>query len=124
MEKDIEIDGKAVKFRATAAIPRLYRIEFGRDIIQDMFALKNAIQCAEKEKKTIPVEILTVFENIAYIMAKHADPDMEAKDVGEWLDNFSAFSIYIIFPQLFDLWKENIRTIATAKKKAAPSTEK
>ena len=36
METEILIDGKKVKFRATAAVPRLYRIKFRRDIIQDM----------------------------------------------------------------------------------------
>ncbi|MGN1457264.1 MAG: hypothetical protein ACI4XP_04820 [Acutalibacteraceae bacterium] len=32
MTKTIEIDGKEVKFRASAAIPRIYRIKFHRDI--------------------------------------------------------------------------------------------
>ena len=36
MEKFIRIDGREVPFRATAAVPRLYRIKFGRDIMQDM----------------------------------------------------------------------------------------
>ena len=36
MEKTIEIDGRPVTFRATAAIPRLYRLRFHRDIMQDM----------------------------------------------------------------------------------------
>ena len=30
--KKIEIDGKEVTFKASAAVPRLYRIKFGRDI--------------------------------------------------------------------------------------------
>ena len=29
--KKIEIDGQMVEFRASAAVPRLYRIKFGRD---------------------------------------------------------------------------------------------
>ena len=48
MTKTIEIDGKAVTFRATAAIPRLYRIKFGRDILQAMTALKSAMEAAER----------------------------------------------------------------------------
>ena len=32
MVKNIEIDGKQVPFRASAAIPRIYRIKFQRDI--------------------------------------------------------------------------------------------
>lgn len=117
MEKVIEIDGKAVKFRATAAIPRLYRIKFGRDIIQDMKAVHDAMKKAERGEAPIPAQMLEVFENVSYLMAKHANPDLEAKSVEEWLDGFDTFSIYVVFPQLFDLWRANNTTIANAKKK-------
>ena len=33
MERTLTIDGRPVVFRATAAVPRLYRMEYGRDII-------------------------------------------------------------------------------------------
>ena len=36
MVKKIEIDGKQVPFRASAAIPRIYRIKFNRDIYKDL----------------------------------------------------------------------------------------
>ena len=48
MTKTIRIDGRDVPFRATAAVPRLYRIKFGRDIMQDMKAIKDAMEKAEK----------------------------------------------------------------------------
>ena len=120
MEKTIEIDGRQVKFRATAAIPRLYRIKFGRDIMQDMKSVRDAMKEAKDRKKSIPPKFLEIFENISYLMAKHADPSMEAKSVEEWLDEFETFSIYSIFPQLFALWSANNATIATPKKKVAP----
>ena len=120
MEKTIEIDGRQVKFRATAAIPRLYRIKFGRDIMQDMKSVRDAMKEAKDRKKSIPPKFLEIFENISYLMAKHADPSMEAKSVEEWLDGFETFSIYSIFPQLFALWSANNATIATPKKKVAP----
>lgn len=34
--KKIEIDGKEVTFKASGAVPRLYRIKFGRDIYKDL----------------------------------------------------------------------------------------
>ena len=34
--KTINIDGQEVLFAASAAIPRIYRIQFKRDIFQDM----------------------------------------------------------------------------------------
>ena len=37
---------------------------------------------------------LEMFENIAYIMAKHADPNIPDTPE-EWLDEFNTFSIYI-----------------------------
>lgn len=43
MTKKIEIDGKEVLFKASAAIPRIYRIKFQRDIYKDLSALEKAI---------------------------------------------------------------------------------
>ena len=56
MEKTINIDGKEVRLRATAAVPRLYRIKFGRDIMQWCCTIKVDIenskgQYIEKDKQ-------------------------------------------------------------------------
>lgn len=117
MEKTIEIDGRRVPFRATAAIPRLYRIKFGRDIMQDMKAIQKAVEKAEKGQGPIPPKLLEVFENVAYLMARHADPDMPERSVEAWLDTFNTFSIYVVFPELLELWQANTMTIAESKKK-------
>ena len=124
MEKIIEIDGKQVKFRATAAIPRLYRIKFGRDIMQDMKELAAALEKSEKGEENIPPEFLEVFQNVAFLMARHATPDMEATTVENWLDGFDTFSIYVVLPQLLELWRLNNQTLSNAKKKAGSSTVK
>ena len=42
MTKTLNIDGKKVKFKASAAIPRLYRMRFGRDVLKDLAQLKAA----------------------------------------------------------------------------------
>ena len=76
MEKIIRIDGRDIPFRATAAIPRLYRIKFGRDIMQDMKDIQQAVEKAENGEEPIPVKLLEVFENVAYLMARHANPQM------------------------------------------------
>ena len=124
MEKVIEIDGKEVKFRATAAIPRLYRIKFGRDIMQDMKAIQQAIEKSEKGEEPIPPKMLEVFENVSYLMAKHATPEMEEKTVEDWLDKFDTFSVYVVFPQLLELWRANNATLVELKKKNALPTGK
>ena len=106
--KNLEIDGKQVPFKASAAIPRIYRIKFGRDIYKD---------------RSLDLFSLEMFENIAYVMAKHADstiPDTPE----EWLDEFNTFSIYQILPQLIELWGVNVKTDAEAKKNFARQSAK
>ena len=46
---------------------------------------------------------LEMFENIAYVMAKHADTNIPDTPE-EWLDGFNTFSIYQVLPQLIELW--------------------
>ena len=58
---------------------------------------------------------LEVFENLSYVMAKHADPTIPDA-VEDWLDQFNTFSIYEVLPQLIDLWGLNVQTTVEAKK--------
>lgn len=74
MTKMIEIDGKQVPFKASAAIPRIYRIKFHRDIYKDLDALGKAVGNGDEVSSHLDMFSLEMFENIAYIMAKHADP--------------------------------------------------
>lgn len=117
MERTITIDGKEVKLRATAAVPRLYRIKFRRDIIQDMAIIKKAMKKQEMDGENIPREALEMFENVAYIMAKHADQQAVPDSPEEWLDSFETFSIYTVFPKIIDMWEMNMETQVNSKKK-------
>ena len=124
MEKTIKIDGREIKFRATAAIPRLYRLKFGRDIMQDMTALKKELEKAQEGEGPIPPRFLQIFEDVSYLMAKHADPDMKAQTPDQWLEEFETFSIYTVLPKLFELWTANNKVLSIPKKKHAPPTGK
>ena len=84
METSVVIDGREVRFRATAAVPRLYRIKFHRDIMQDMMAVSNAVENKEQTGENIPPLALEMFENMAFIMAKHADKDAVPSSPEEW----------------------------------------
>lgn len=117
MENTIMIDGKAVKFRATAAVPRLYRIKFRRDIIQDMQEIQKSLEKAQKGDETMGPKALEMFENVAYIMAKHADKDNVPETPDEWLEEFNTFSIYEVFPKIIELWGLNMEGMSTSKKK-------
>ncbi len=113
--KNIEIDGQQVKFKASAAIPRIYRLKFQRDIYKDLSALEKSIDKEDAEKSNLDLFSLEMFENIAFVMAKHADPSIPDTPE-EWLDCFNTFSIYQVLPQLIELWGLNVKTDVEAKK--------
>jgi len=122
METTVTIDGREVRFRATAAIPRLYRIKFRRDILQDFQAIQKELEQTGQGGGSLPIQALTMFEDIAYIMAKHADKDAVPADPDEWLESFGTFSIYQIFPVIKALWDCNTEALDVAKKKLDQST--
>ena len=122
MDKVIRIDDKDVKFRATARTPRLYRVIIGRDMIIDMNQLANKYRKVNKAKKngdnlSFTSKELQMFEDAAYVMARHATPDIEQQTADDWLDSFNMFSIYEVLPHLLELWGLNQKTTSTAKKK-------
>ena len=123
IQKNITIDGTDVPFKASAAVPRLYRLKFRRDIYQDFAALQKSVGENTEESSALDIESLEVFENIAYIMAKHADPAVPASP-DEWLEQFNTFSIYEILPQLIDLWGLNVETQVKSKKNIARLTDR
>ena len=123
IQKNITIDGIEVPFKASAAVPRLYRLKFRRDIYKDFASLKTEVTEGDENKSEIGIESLEVFENIAYIMAKHADPAVPASP-DEWLEQFNTFSIYEILPQLIDLWGLNVETQVKSKKNIARLTDR
>lgn len=115
VRRNIEIDGKEVAFKASAAIPRIYRLKFQRDIYKDIAQLEKSLDDNDEEASNLDMFSLEMFENIAFIMAKHADPTIP-DEVEDWLDEFNTFSIYQVLPQLIELWGMNIKTDAEAKK--------
>ena len=115
MTQTIEIDGQPVKFRASAAIPRIYRMRFHRDIYKDLSLLEKSISKQDEGDSNLDLFSLEMFENIAYIMAKHADPSIPDTPE-EWLDNFNTFSSYQVLPKLIELWGLNVQTTVQSKK--------
>lgn len=113
MEKTITIDGREVKFKASAATIRIYRQLTGRDMMLDM----NRLQSSAGSGDGLSSEALNLFEDIAYVMAKQADPDGVPDSADEWLDSFEMFSIYVVLPQIIELWKLNELTTSAPKKK-------
>lgn len=113
--KKVEIDGKRVPFKASAAIPRIYRLKFQRDIYKDLSVLEKSINQVNPDDSNLDLFSLEMFENIAFVMAKHTDPNIPDTPE-EWLDQFNTFSIYQVLPQLMELWGLNVKTDVEAKK--------
>ncbi len=63
----------------------------------------------------LDIDDLEIFENVAYIMAWHADPSIPGT-IDEWLEDFEMFSIYEILPEILELWGDNLITQVDVKK--------
>ena len=118
IKREIEICGKSVPFRSSATIPRLYRAKFKRDIFKDLSKLESSFSGKQKEGVELQIDDLEIFENVAYIMAYHADNSIPPT-IEEWLDQCEMFSIYEVLPQILELWGDNMVTDVTAKKRLA-----
>ena len=77
----------------------------------------------DESSEGLGIESLEIFENFAYIMAKHADPAVP-DEPDEWLEQFNTFSVYMILPQLIEMWGLNIEQQAESKKKFEQLTGK
>ena len=122
IEKTVTIGDKEVKFRSSASVPRLYRIKFKRDIFKDLSKLEQSFKDKGGENGSLmEIEDLEIFENVAYIMAFHADPSIPGT-IDEWLEQFEMFSIYEILPEILDLWGTNLITDVQSKKKLKASS--
>ena len=112
MEKVLNISGKEVGFKATASTTKRYRQKFNRDLFKDIEGL-----ISKMNEESLGVDDLECFMNIAYIMAWQYDNTIPS-DPDEWLDQFEMFDIYIILPQIIELWGLNMVELETPKKKA------
>lgn len=114
-KKIITVGDKEVAFRSSATVPRLYRAKFKRDIFKDLAKLEISYKGSKEEGEEFAIDDLEIFENVAYIMAYHADntiPD----NIDDWLDQFEMFSIYEVLPEILALWGTNLVTDIESKK--------
>ena len=124
LTKTVNIDGKDVMFKASAAIPRIYRLKFHRDIYKDLRDLEKAVDSSSEEQSSLDLFSLEMFENIAFIMAKHADPAAVPDSPEDWLDEFNTFSIYQVLPEIIELWGLNVQSEVESKKNFAKVSAK
>ena len=118
LQKTVTISGHEVAFRSSATVPRLYRAKFKRDIFKDLSRLEASVK-RKSADGSFEIEDLEIFENVAYIMAYHADNTIP-NSIDEWLDQFEMFSIYEVLPEILELWGQNLITDVNAKKNSIP----
>ena len=112
MERIINIGGKDIPFKATAATALRDRQKTGRGFLEDV----NELMAALQSPAGMSGANLDMFLIVAHIMAKQADPSVPA-DPEEWLDQFDMFSIYEILPQLVELWGLSVQTLEADESK-------
>jgi hypothetical protein len=115
MEKTLTIDGREVRFKSNGSLPLRYKAQFGRDLFKDILKMASLEELSNKKKidvKTLEVLDFDVFYNVAWIMAKVADPTIG--DPITWLDGFDSFPMATIIPELQELLSSNF---IQAKKK-------
>ena len=112
MEKTIKIGTQEVTLKATANTPKRYRHEFNADLLLEL----NKIYKSTDRKTGVIAEgtDLSVIENLAYIMAKQADPAIGTQD--DWLDQFEPLDIYEAMREIMSIWTASTTTTATSKK--------
>ena len=115
LSKTVKVGDREVTFKSSAAIPRMYRIKFKRDIFKDLTKLEKSYKDKGDGSKEFEIEDLEIFENVAYIMALHGDSSTPSS-IDEWLDQFEMFSIYEILPEILELWGSNLFTDAKSRK--------
>ena len=126
MEKTITIDGKQVRLKTTAATPKRFKIQFGRDYFAELLKFakvleplqtdmkKNEVVAGESiNLKNISFESLSLLDfdtlyDIVWVLAKSADNSIP--DPLNWLDQFDSFPIAEIMPEIQELLAHSIKT--------------
>lgn len=117
--KIINIEGEDVLFRASAALPLVYRRLFQADIYQDLQNLLSSLQ--NQEAESLDLSALQIISNIAYAMAVHANKSIGDMEV--WLEKFDMFSLQSAALELIDLWRMDNITLVQAKKNVVAPKE-
>lgn len=150
MEKTITIDGKEVRFKASASFPLIYKANFNVDILTIIMPLLSELlgsmddivsdktlkegtleltpsALSEMLENVYSLELIDVM-NLLWTMAKCADDKIP--DPLKWFGEFDEFPIFDVaieaFPMLFEslFSKKKLKGTITPKKAVKKSTSK
>lgn len=111
MEKTLVIDGKPVRFKATAATLIRYKSAIGREFLADCARLEQFVTIGEDGQtkiRNVEAMNLDVAYGIAWAMAKTADK--EIPDMLTWLDEFDEFDVATVIRELFPMLRGFLKT--------------
>ncbi|WP_010049869.1 hypothetical protein [Carnobacterium maltaromaticum] len=124
MEKTITIADKQVRLKSTAATPKRFKIQFGRDYFAELlkfakvFEPLNNLEESEGEEREVDLSQLSydslklldfdVLYDIVWVLAKSADNSIP--DPLTWLDQFEVFPLAEIMPEIQELLSHSIKT--------------
>ena len=111
-KKKVIIDGQERTLVANALLPKLYRREFGSDLIRDMKKLSDAYKNSNGD--AFDSEAL---ERLTWLMLREGGEDVgETPD--EWLASLgTVFGLYELLPTVVEMWASNAATTSKPKKK-------
>jgi hypothetical protein len=110
LEKTITIDGKQVRFKSTGANALRYKMQFRKDYLVEIMKLDSLgkiTNVQDLDPSSLEGIDFEVFYNIAWTMAKTADPTIP--DPITWLDSFDEFPLLEIVPELQEMITSNIQ---------------
>ena len=102
MEKIINVSGREVRLKSSAALPLRYKAQFGKDLFADMAKLQSV---ADGDITEIDTE---VFYNVVWALAKCADPGIPP--ILDWLEEFEEFPVFEIFNESSELVTKSMGT--------------
>lgn len=122
----MEIDGREVEFKASAAVPRIYRMKFRRDLFVDLQKIAKSVK--KKGKKRIRSQArfrLRTWKCLKISrMSWHSTRIRRMCRRTLWTGwSSSTHSIYQILPAILELWNMNEETKSQAKKLRPSSRE-
>ncbi len=97
MVKEFQIGGEKVLFKASAALPILYRNLTGRNFFADVSDNERSLE-------------------VAWCMYRQANPDVQT-DLEAWLDRFSFSELYSALGDILSMLTESMKSTSSAKKK-------
>lgn len=106
MEKTIILDGKEVRLKVHAGCQRMYKMQFRRDLIRDLYKLNELEKYVKDGQVEANDEIIAqidfeLFSDLLWLFAKAGDKSIPAPL--EWEERFTSIPIRETLPIVMEL---------------------